>query len=224
MILIPMREPGASVTGGRGSSERPCAAPASTNRLPPRPPLAVRPPPTPSHSGSVSAVTVVPILRRWPLGRPLGAREPRFPSARAVTQGERHPPPFPSARGHCPERPLRNPGGWQGGGEVGPLSALPCPGTSPPGVPRPREASDPSRAQGGEGSKVSCPTEAPVPRPAPVLRKGLLSPPQGTGLPASCCLARNAVHPAGPAWTRGLTALSRGEFILPRAHFTECWH
>lgn len=90
----PAREPGASVTGGLGSSERPCAAPASTNRLPPRPPLAVRPPPTPSHSGSVSAVTVVPILRRWPLGRPLGAREPRFPSARAVTQGERHPPPL----------------------------------------------------------------------------------------------------------------------------------
>ena len=95
---------------------------------------------------------------------------------------------------------------------------------SRPAAAAPRAGRDPSRAQGGEGSKVSCPTEAPVPRPAPVLRKGLLSPPQGTGLPASCCLARNAVHPAGPAWTRGLTALSRGEFILPRAHFTECWH
>lgn len=78
----PAREPGAWVTGGRGSSERPCTAPGSTNRFPPRPPLAVRPPPTPSHAGSVSAVTVVPILRLWLLGHPLGAREPRFPSAR----------------------------------------------------------------------------------------------------------------------------------------------
>lgn len=62
------------------------------------------------------------------------------------------------------------------GAEVGPLPALLRPGISPPGVPRSGEASDPSRGQGGEGSRASGPTEAPVPRPAPVLRKGLLSP------------------------------------------------
>ena len=67
---------------------------------------------------------------------------------------------------------------------MGPLPALPHPGTSPPGAPPSREASDRSRAQGGEGSKASSPTEAPVPPPAPALRKGLLSPRERNHPPA----------------------------------------
>ena len=130
--------------------------------------------------------------------------------------------PFPRARGHCPGRPLRNPGTWRGP-KWGPslhysVQASPLLGCPAPGRPRTQAGVRVGRAAGLLAQRrPRCPAQ-------PQSSAKASSPPQGTERPASCCLARNAVHPAGPAWASGLTALTRGEFILPRAHFTECWH